>query len=595
MLYLLYIIDGNIKKLPFFGKKEIVLGRSSKCDFILNSEYLSREHLRVLVNQDSIQIFDLHSTNGVFIGGKKVKSGTIKLHDSFFIQDIEFILKEGEIEDFKISNELSKIINIKNRKEKSNNIKDDTKYFEGNIFKIAIRRIIDIGLKSKSLGLFFLEANSFISTIINEGILVLLEEKNSTPKVLYQHNFSNKTYNIEFELFQESKFLFSKEFRAFQYNKSFLLYSSFICSKEKFAFVYITPQKISAQYFEFFKRYLETVSIISGVIPKHKNKDPIINKDVEENFIITVNKDIRNLIKKAKKLSNSDIFILIEGESGVGKELFAQLIHKNSIRKKNKFIAINCAALPDNLLEAELFGYEKGSFTGAYTQKEGKLELSSGGTLLLDEIAEMQLALQAKLLRAIQEGTFYRIGGTKLIKVDLKIISSTNKNLELLVKQGKFREDLYYRLVHVNLKIPPLRERRNDINSLISFFTQKFLKKLNKEIAGYSTKVIDTLNEYNWPGNIRELENEIHKLINLVDDGGVIDFDLLSPRIQAYNQEMIGTTKFNGIKDKLANFEKENIINLLIKNKGNKSKTSKDLCMSYNTLFRKIKKYSIKI
>ena len=205
----------------------------------------------------------------------------------------------------------------------------------------------------------------------------------------------------------------------------------------------------------------------------------------------------------------------------------------------------------------------------------------------------MNINLQAKLLRAIQEETFYRLGGTKPIKVDLRIISSTNKDLHKLIEEGKFREDLYYRLVHVELDIPPLRNRRNDIIPLINHFTSFFTTKFNKSIRGYSVKAINTLSEYDWPGNIRELKNEIYKLVNLVDDNELIDFDILATRIKMHSHEMTTYMKFNGIKDKLGNFEKENILNNIKKYNGNKTQAAKELEMSYNTLFRKLKKYGI--
>ena len=190
---------------------------------------------------------------------------------------------------------------------------------------------------------------------------------------------------------------------------------------------------------------------------------------------------MKELIQQAKKIASSDIFVLIQGESGTGKELFARLIHKYSRRSKKEFIAINCAAIPENLLESELFGHEKGSFTGAYTQKKGKLEVVSGGTLVLDEIGDMPVNLQSKLLRALQEKEFYRVGGTTSITVDLRIISITNKDLKQLITEGKFREDLFYRLVHRPITIPPLRERKEDISALINFFTLKFCQQGGKK------------------------------------------------------------------------------------------------------------------
>ncbi|MCP5053725.1 MAG: sigma-54 factor interaction domain-containing protein, partial [bacterium] len=183
--------------------------------------------------------------------------------------------------------------------------------------------------------------------------------------------------------------------------------------------------------------------------------------------IIAENRQMKELIDQSKKIAASDIFVLIQGESGTGKEVFARLIHQCSPRSRGKYVAINCAAIPENLLESELFGHEKGAFTGAYAQKKGKLELASGGTLVLDEIGDMPLNLQSKLLRALQEREFYRLGGSTPIHVDLRLVSMTHQDIESLIAEGEFREDLFYRLVHRTISIPPLRERREDIPPLI--------------------------------------------------------------------------------------------------------------------------------
>jgi len=278
--------------------------------------------------------------------------------------------------------------------------------------------------------------------------------------------------------------------------------------------------------------------------------------------------------------------------AGTGKELFARLIHKSSRRAKNNFVALNCAAIPEDLLESELFGHEKGAFTDAHTQKKGKLEIASHGTLVFDEIGDMPINLQSKLLRALQEKEFYRLGSTTPITVDLRIISMTNQDLKRLITDGKFREDLYYRLVHRIITIPPLRERKEDISALINFFTKKFCQENNKKINGYSIKAFEALQDYVWKGNVRQLENEIHSIVNLTDDGETVGYDILSDEIKANEGGVAAVDKpFPGKVD--IETEKAYILKLLEKNNWNKSKTARDLNMTYRGLHKKMQRLGI--
>ncbi len=227
--------------------------------------------------------------------------------------------------------------------------------------------------------------------------------------------------------------------------------------------------------------------------------------------IIGNSKVLKRSLNLIKKVSKTDSSIILLGESGTGKELFANAIHVNSTRKDKAFIKVNCAAIPENLIESELFGYEKGAFTGAVNSKPGKFELANNGTLFLDEIGELPLTVQSKLLRAIQEQEIERLGGTKTIKVDIRLISATNRNIEEEVQNGKFREDLYFRLNVMPIHIPPLRERSSDIPLLVQFFIEKFNRKIGGNIDSISSDSLKRLLEYNWPGNVRELENMIER------------------------------------------------------------------------------------
>jgi len=290
----------------------------------------------------------------------------------------------------------------------------------------------------------------------------------------------------------------------------------------------------------------------------------------------------------AKKASQSISNVLLIGESGTGKEIFAQAIHNSSNRRNNPFLAVNCAALPRNLIESELFGYADGAFTGAKKGgNPGKFELADGGTLFLDEIGEMPLEFQAVLLRVLQENSITRIGGGKLIPVDVRIIAATNKKLEEEIKMGHFREDLYYRLNVLRIAIPPLRERPDDIVFLAEHFLQKLNQRLNKNVLEISKDALDLLVRYHWPGNAREMQNVLERAINNIT-GNVITVADLPVSIRNTLEEKEATTLVP-----LEHYEKELIASLLRKNKGNKSKVAKALGISRTTLYRKITEYRI--
>ncbi|MBM7872290.1 transcriptional regulator of aroF, aroG, tyrA and aromatic amino acid transport [Clostridium pascui] len=301
---------------------------------------------------------------------------------------------------------------------------------------------------------------------------------------------------------------------------------------------------------------------------------------------------VKNIIKTVAKGTST---VMLRGESGTGKELFARAIQNLSDRRNKNFVTINCAALPDNLIESELFGYEKGSFTGAINTKEGLFKEAHEGTLFLDEVGELSLILQAKLLRVLQEGVIRKVGSNKEEKVDVRIIAATNRNLEDMVVEGKFREDLYYRLNVIPIFIPPLRERSGDIPDLVTFFINKLNKKLNKKLLGVELEFIDRLIKYNWPGNIRELQNIIERAMNLCTKE-LLDADHLIIGLPE-NSKIINITTEDEVgirlKDIVEICEKEAIIKALKKNKTCR-KAAKALGVSHTTIINKINKYNIK-
>lgn len=304
--------------------------------------------------------------------------------------------------------------------------------------------------------------------------------------------------------------------------------------------------------------------------------------------------DIFNIINK---IADCDTTILINGETGTGKGLLAESIHKKSNRRNKPFIKINCGAIPDHLLESELFGHEKGSFTGATNSKPGKFEMADGGTIFLDEIGDMTYDLQVKVLRVLEEGEFERIGGCKTIKTNVRIIAATHRNLRKEVKKGNFRKDLYYRLYVIPIIIPSLKERKSDIPLLVSHFLRDHNRKTNKSINAISKTAMEKLVSYSWPGNIRELKNVIERIVVLNETGSIEEDDL--PKYIAVYQNEIDFPVMN-ISDEgiclntaVTEFEKKLITQSLEKTKWVKNKAAKLLHLNRTTLVEKIKRYNL--
>ena len=314
-----------------------------------------------------------------------------------------------------------------------------------------------------------------------------------------------------------------------------------------------------------------------------------INQSYEE--IIGQSAEMQKVFSVIERVASQDSAVLIEGESGTGKELVARAIHRQSLRAGKPFIKMNCGALNENLLESELFGHEKGAFTGAIRQKRGRFELADGGTLFLDEIGDISLTMQVKLLRVLQEQEFERVGGEQTLKVDVRIISATNKNLPEQLREGHFREDLYYRLSVIPIKLPPLRERKTDIPLLANFFLQKIIKNKTGLRKTIPVESLQLLSDYSWPGNIRELENLIERLVVISST------EEISPALVAQQlgkAAVPSPTQEEGTLDQaLYSYEKNLILQALKQSHGIKNQAAKLLGIRTSTLYYKMEKYGI--
>lgn len=327
----------------------------------------------------------------------------------------------------------------------------------------------------------------------------------------------------------------------------------------------------------------EVISAVRKVVLQMEADLPVSYS--ESHLLVTNSDKMRGLLKLLHKVAQSNANIYIHGETGAGKELVAHAIHELSDRKDKPFIKVNCSALPETLLESELFGYEKGAFTGAFNRKLGRFELANGGTIFLDEIGDISPLIQLKLLRIIQQKELERLGGTQTISLDVRIISATNKSLEQLVKEGSFREDLYYRLNVIPLDVPPLRERREDMRDLIESFIEHSSKTYQTKRKAISEEAYKAMLAYDWPGNVRELENIVERLL-LMSEGAQIELNDLPEHLLSkepfFYEEQIDAAEANMIKS------------ALIASEGNVTKAAEQLGISRRSLHRKINKYHLK-
>ncbi len=602
MKYLMYYLNGFVKKFPL-DKSIITIGRGTENNLVIKKNFVSRQHVQInQIGSDgsSISVLDLNSTNGLHLGNNKVKEAVIHLGESFNLGRMEFFLKEGDLEEFEPAPELIPLFNKIDRDNREKYEHSET-VDVGNIYDDILKHVLHSGMKQNDFNDFILALSEHLTQLPQFGTLFLLEResKGGERNILFTINGGSRATASLREAVTRNPAILAEQmlYAPLDNGKEHIYTYPVQLGEREAALVYLTPpdqdkrDPLAESFLASLSKLLELLVRLQKPDPKDGASAAGAGKGTRTD-IIAANKGMKELLDQAERIAAADIFVLVQGESGTGKELFARFIHSHSNRSGKPFIAINCAAIPENLLESELFGHEKGAFTGAYERKKGKLELASGGTLVLDEVGDMPLPLQAKLLRALQEYEFYRLGGTQPIKVDLRIVSITNLNLRELVKEQKFRKDLYYRLVHRSISIPPLRERKEDISLLINSFTNKFCRASHKSIAGYSVKAFDTLMNHQWPGNVRQLENEIHTMVNLAEDGEMLTYDMLSEEIKEDISEPEALTM--RLPARMGKEEeKAFLIQLLEKNNWNKSETARQLNMTYRGLQMKITRMGI--
>jgi two-component system response regulator FlrC len=589
MIYLAFHLNGFIKKYPL-KKNTITVGRDPRCDLHIEEEMISREHVRIDVMEQSIVVRDLNSSNGTYVRNQAVQEQELNLGDSFSIGGIDFYLRTGDLDEFEVSAKLGPVF-TKIHKDNVGKFRIDPTRPADDLYTEMLKKILKVGMGSHNFHDFVGRTPRYLSGLAAKGSLCLVSQKDDLYRIHFSIHPSAEMTKLLENL--SSNPLLSTEqpliHHALPGRSEWISIYPIEATSETFFLVFLSNRK-DKDVSRFLSSLTGELVLLAKLL---QDKDPVSRSTHPEPSpsvrIVVQNPHMKILVERAVKFGQGDLNIMIQGESGTGKELFARLIHNHSARRGRDFVALNCAAIPENLLESELFGNERGAFTGADKAKKGKLEMASGGTLVLDEIGDMHINIQAKLLRALQEQEFYRLGGLEPIRVNLRILSLTNQDIKQLIREGKFRKELYFRLVHRILKIPPLRERTDDIGALINHFAAKFCREFERSINGFSVKTYQALEHYPWEGNVRELENEIRSLINLAEDGATITDELLDDDIRHY-YEAHHAPRLKSLDGKS---EKDSLIELLQRNGWNKSKTARDLGMTYRGLHKKMLRLNI--
>ena len=589
-------------------------GRDVECDLQVNNLAVSRRHFHISCNDGKdFWLSDLDSHNGTFVNGLPVKTQLLVNRDRIAIGNtqIMFLTEEESlaIQQVKLDNdsltsrdplivsqletaEFSADLNILARFGKALNEIREAHLLQSRFLQIILEfipaergAILIIGSEIDDLKSVCVFADEVLDDKEMQVSRTVCQQVLSEQVALISNDLSDSNLNTAESLTTSH-------------------ISSLLCVPlkigERRGLIYLDSSNLS---FRFNKDQLEQMIALSYLISaaltnaesiaqlNRENELLRASMDIETN-IIGESEPIRELFYLISRAAPSDSTILIQGESGTGKELVAKTIHQNSLRKQKSYIAINCAVLSESLLESELFGHEKGAFTGAVAYKKGKLEAAEGGTLFLDEVGELAPNIQAKLLRVLQEREFERVGGTRVIKANVRVIAATNRDLEEEVKKGNFRRDLFFRLNVIRIKAPPLRERQSDIPLLIRHFMKKYNEKCNKKISGVSESARKALIRYEWNGNVRELENVIERAIVLGSTDTILLEELPDEIIRSETDDEKNTS---GLYEMIRTTKQKIINEALFDAKGNYTEAAQALGIHPNNLHRLIRNLGLKI
>lgn len=599
----------------------VVIGRETNATLCIADASVSRRHSRIDKEEDEFVILDLDSLNGTFINDVPVKRRKLQHGDRVRIGDSQFLflmhesarprsssdvhLNEGKIVSgstlqvrfndalYLMARDLSALMKVSTTINAIRGVEELQKTLLELLFEVvpAERGAIFLadhipaaGEEAQFTSVFGLDrehgtnqsiqvSRTITRTVLHQGEALLIN--NQPPPVgLDSESLINDRPNS-------------------------ILCVPLIMLSRTLGVIYLDTRATDT-FFD--TDHLQLVSAISAITAvalenaRHiewlvsENQRLVADFGIEHN-LVGESAPIRTVLQFISKVAPTDSTVLISGESGTGKELVARAIHRNSNRANKPFMAVNCAALAEALLESELFGHERGSFTGALVQKKGRLEFADGGTVFLDEIGELSTALQVKLLRVLQEREFERVGGTRSMKVDIRLITATNKDLEKAVAEGTFRQDLYYRLNVVSLEMPPLRVRHEDIPLLASYFAAKYSEKCKRRVTGISIEAQARLTAYDWPGNVRELENAIERAVVLGTTDRILPEDLPESVLESHGSTREPATGYHEV---LARTKKEMILEAMQQSKGNYTQAAKLLRVHPNYLHRLIRNLNLK-
>lgn len=600
MAYLL-VSDGGVKKIYPIEKEVTNVGRSSKSDIRIDNASISRMHFRLIRTEHGFKVKDLGSRNGTMVNRIRVDEYLLSDGDQISIGEINItFLKEKP--PMEATSAITAPLSIYDEKTAllletivaSIQVKDLQSFLP-----IVVDNVVKITRAERGLILFKNEEGFEIACARDRLGVAIENVQDFSHKIPQKVIESGQPVFIKDIRDESAKDLFSS---AMRYNLIGIMCVPLKAGSRTFGAIYVDSHREVKEFSGEDLLLLQAVAqhIALAVESVRSNEQKILEEQSRREALEKENLMMKNLLEARaqivgecpqmkqtyeiiKKVAPTDATVLIEGESGTGKEAMAHLIHDLSPRSQKNFVVVDCAAIPETLLESELFGYEKGAFTGAVSQKIGKFEFAHTGTLFLDEIGELSPALQAKLLRALQEREVVRLGGVQPTPVDVRVIAATNRNLDQMVKEGRFRQDLYFRLNVVNVKLPPLRERGHDVTLLAEHFLREANALYNRSVRGFSVEARDAILKYHWPGNVRELKNRVERAVILTSNELVTleDLDLNVPM------------QIKTLDEARDRFEKQYIYNALVANKWNVTRTATALGISRQHLQNLIKKHNL--
>ncbi|HEX7313370.1 MAG TPA: sigma 54-interacting transcriptional regulator [Pyrinomonadaceae bacterium] len=628
-------IAGPLKGSAFeLGEEALSVGRDSTNVVRLADSLLSRRHCRVERVGERVVLTDLESLNGTFVNGRPVREHALADGDRVTVGESCFVFLSGESE---TPDEPSQLVTLTERDMQAHSTvrlkAEEALYLRppdaeppaGIVRDLALLVRVSTSVNSvretaqlqrELLRLVFeaVPAERGAILLVGDDGRVVSEfgldraEGSSRPievsRTILRQVLEEGTAVLAGDLI-EGGFNAVESLRAARLSS--LLCAPLVLYGRALGAVYLTAADPSTHFNE---EHLQLVTVICRIAAVALNNarhveqlesenDLLRAESVVEHGMVGESAAVKKVYQFIARVAPADATVLVRGESGTGKELAARALHQNSERRERAFVAINCAALTETLLESELFGHERGAFTGALVQKKGKLEVADGGTLFLDEVGEMPPAIQAKLLRVLQEREFERVGGTRTIRVDVRVVAATNRDLEAAVKTGEFRPDLYYRLNVVSFEMPPLRDRREDIPLLASYFVSKYAAKFKRRVTGLSEEARACLTSYDWPGNVRELENAVERAVVLGSTDRVLPEDLPETVLDAAPDEPSSpdadtvppATRYH---DALRDAKRQLILRALEQSNGNFTEAARALGVHPNYLHRLIRNLNLR-